>query len=532
MANPASVAYASVMGDRLGRYVVVKHLATGGMADVLLGRSEGIEGFARHVVLKRIRPEHARDQRFIRMFLDEARVAANLHHQHIVQVHDVGEAAGEYFIAMEYLHGEDVRVLLTTAAKQRTHVPLGIAVAVVSAAAAGLHYAHERRGSDRRSLGIVHRDVSPSNLLVGHDGSVKIVDFGIAKASMSQDTQSGTLKGKLSYMSPEQCKGGAVDCRSDVYALGVVLYELATTTRLFRGDNDYLLMEQIVHGRITAPHVRRPDLSRELSAIIMRALATDVDRRYATADELRAALDQFASRAGITASPSTIAAYMREQFGDRPEPWAPVGEPATEPAREPGFDASQRQTSARVVPVAATAPEPVRAPLQILAPPTDSKLGWESQKRAHARRGVTASTLAIACTSMLVVLSVAGWRIGTRGGAPGAASAPLVVEPATPVLRVTPLDPPAPAQLDAAVIAQVAASHRRELALCKAGEASRGEVTVRFAVDAAGRISQRPVTTATASAKAVACVVRAMATWQWAAPGPAGAQGSYTLSFP
>ena len=149
------------MGARLGRYVVLKHLASGGMADVLLGRADGHSGFERHVVLKRIRADHAGDQRFIRMFLDEARVAANLHHQHVVQVHDVGETGGEYFIAMEYIHGEDVRTILSAALRSRQHVPLGYAIAIVSAAAAGLHYAHERRGPDKRPLGIVHRDISP-----------------------------------------------------------------------------------------------------------------------------------------------------------------------------------------------------------------------------------------------------------------------------------------------------------------------------------------------------------------------------------
>src|SRR3954462_1870911 len=141
------------MAARLGRYQVLKHLASGGMADVLLGRTDGIEGFERHVVLKRIKPEHAQDLRFIRMFLDEARVAANLHHQHIVQVHDICESGGEYFMTMEYLHGEDVRTMLSNASKTRAHVPLGHAIAIVSAAAAGLHYAHERRGADRQSLG-------------------------------------------------------------------------------------------------------------------------------------------------------------------------------------------------------------------------------------------------------------------------------------------------------------------------------------------------------------------------------------------
>src|SRR5262245_46794310 len=309
------------MVARLGRYTVLKHLASGGMADVLLGRTDGIEGFERHVVLKRIRPQYAKDDRFIEMFLDEARVAASLHHQHIVQVHDIGESDGEFFIAMEYLHGEDVRTILSKASRTRAHVPLGYAIAIVSAAAAGLHYAHERRGVDKRPIGIVHRDISPSNILVGYDGSIKIVDFGIAKASRRHDTRSGSLKGKVSYMSPEQCQSSDVDRRSDVYSLGVVLYELATTTRLFRGDNDYLVMDQIVNGRVSLPQVRRPDLPNELSAIIMRAIAPDPERRYFTAEEFRVALEQFAARARLTASTAAIGAYLRKQFGERPEPW-------------------------------------------------------------------------------------------------------------------------------------------------------------------------------------------------------------------
>src|SRR5450432_3178125 len=202
------------------------------MADVLLGRADGsdskIAGFERHVVVKRIKSEHAKDKRFIPMFLHEARLAATLHHQNVVQVHDIGEAHGEYFFAMEYLHGEDLRKILGSVSKAKTHIPLANVIAIVSAAAAGLHYAHERRGSDKKKLDIVHRDVSPSNIIVGYDGSVKVVDFGIAKARMrAENTRTGTLKGKVSYMSPEQCKGAsAVDRRSDVYSLGVVLYEL------------------------------------------------------------------------------------------------------------------------------------------------------------------------------------------------------------------------------------------------------------------------------------------------------------------
>jgi serine/threonine protein kinase len=465
------------MGIRLGRYAVLKHLASGGMADVLLARSDGIEGFERHVVLKRIRPEHARDQRFIRMFLDEARVAATLHHQHIVQVHDIGEAAGEYFIAMEYLHGEDVRTVLSAASKTRVHTPLGIAISVVSAAAAGLHYAHERTGSDMRPLGIVHRDVSPSNILVGYDGSIKVVDFGIAKAAMREETRSGSLKGKLSYMSPEQCKGDSVDRRSDVYALGVVLYELATTTRLFKNDNDYVVMEQIVNGRITLPRVRRPDLPRELSDIIMQALAPDRDRRYASADELRVALDHFAARSGMVTSTSEIAAYMRKQFGERPEPWIGLTEEqstaldniptmigALEPAASwtelPASSShhSMRRSAAIPLPsdptaliakdrrleAAAQRATPITRPSMQL--PTDVKLGWESQPLPPARGVPSWSKIAMIGAPLLLLATIGTWRLAgsSPSSAPTQIAAAAVMAPppaAVPAAPVIARDP-------------------------------------------------------------------------------------------
>jgi len=337
--------------EQLGRYTVLQHLASGGMADVLLARADGIEGFERHVVLKRIRPEFAKDKLFIRMFLDEARIAATLHHQAVVQVHDIGEVDGEYFFAMEYIHGEDVRRILQEAALQHTYLPFGMAVAIASGVAAGLHYAHERRGADKQPLGIVHRDVSLSNILVGYDGSVKVVDFGIAKAAMrTTETRSGNLKGKVSYMSPEQCRGGTLDRRSDIYSLGVVLYELVTTSRLFKGS-DYDMMSAIVHGDVPPPQTRRADVPDALARIIERALAADPVDRFQTAADMRAALEQFARHENLATSPADLAAYMLETFGERLEPWleprtdsdAPaLGEAAGE---QPTGSGGQRATS-------------------------------------------------------------------------------------------------------------------------------------------------------------------------------------------
>jgi serine/threonine-protein kinase len=309
---------------KLGRYQVVRHLASGGMAEVLLARASGLEGFTRHVVIKRIRPGQAKDQSFVQMFLNEARLAAQLHHQNIVQVHDIGQEGNEYFFAMEYVHGEDLRHLLTQVTKLKQKVPIEHVVSIVSAAAAALHHAHEQRGADRTPLGIVHRDVTPANILVSYDGHVKVVDFGIAKAAARthEATQAGTLKGKASYMSPEQCTGNApVDRRSDVFALGIVLYELATARRLFKGENDFLTMSAIVGGKVPPATNHRHDLPDALDAIIMKALSLEPANRYQTAEAMREALEQFAVRSQLHTTASSLATYMKTVFGERPEPW-------------------------------------------------------------------------------------------------------------------------------------------------------------------------------------------------------------------
>jgi serine/threonine protein kinase len=307
----------------LGRYEVLKHLASGGMADVLIARATGIENFERHVVIKQIRAEQARDQAYVTMFLNEARLAASLHHANIVQVHDVGQEAGEYFFAMEYVHGEDLRSLLTLLASKKLVMPIEHVVTIVTSAAAGLHYAHELRGQDRKPLGIVHRDVSPANILVGYDGNVKLVDFGIAKASsrVSIETNSGTLKGKVAYMAPEQCIGMPVDRRSDVFALGIVLYELVTVRRLFKAETDFLTMAMITAGEIPKPSTIRPDLPAELEGIILKALSMTPEDRFQTAEEMRLALEEFAGHANLRTSTTMLGDFLVKQFGRRTEPW-------------------------------------------------------------------------------------------------------------------------------------------------------------------------------------------------------------------
>jgi serine/threonine protein kinase len=327
-------------GAMLGRYQVLSHVAAGGMAEIYLARAVGLEGFERYVVVKCIKPEHARDERFVKMFIDEARVSAHLHHQNIAQVYDIGQEGGAYYFAMEYLHGENVREVLHRVATARGEVPLDHALTIVCGAAAGLHYAHEKRAGDGQPLGIVHRDVSPSNIVVTFDGAVKVVDFGIAKAAMRMtETQSGNLKGKIAYMSPEQCRGTAVDRRSDVFALGIVLYELTTVTRLFRGASDYVMMNKIVTGDIEPPSARRAGYPPLLEAIVMRALANKPEDRYASAAEMRDDLVAFAKGAGVSLSTIGLERYVRELFGERPEPWANQPTPTPTPSGDETADA-------------------------------------------------------------------------------------------------------------------------------------------------------------------------------------------------
>ena len=326
---------------QLGRYEILQRLARGSVADVLLARASGLEGFARHVVIKQIRPEHASDTRFVTAFLDEARIGASLHHQNIVQVFDIDQVGGSPYFAMEYVHGEDVRRVLAKVCAMGKLVPIEIVVAIGAAAAAGLHYAHEHHGPDRKPLHLVHRDVSPSNILIGYDGSVKLVDFGLAKPALrGSKTRTGALC-KAPYMSPELAMGKSVDRRSDLFVLGTVLYELATARRLFKGDNDYLTMAMIVEGDVPPPSSLRPDLPAALDQIIMRALAKDPGARFQTAYDLRSALESFAIEHELRTSARAVADYLASLFGHRPEPWQDKDAPA-EPSDEADvdFDAS------------------------------------------------------------------------------------------------------------------------------------------------------------------------------------------------
>ena len=322
--------------DRLGKYELVHHLASGGMASVYLARVSGPGGFERHVVLKTLRATNAADSTLVPMFLDEARLVASLHHQHIAQVFDVGSDGDTYYLAMEYLHGETLRQVIDTAVEHQRAVPLAFGVTVLCAAAAGLHHAHERRTTSGLPLEIVHRDVTPSNVIVSYDGSIKLIDFGIAKAAeRATITRDGFIKGKVGYMAPEQIKGYPVDRRSDVFALGVLAYELMTLRRAFTGASQFDTLERTVHSDLLPPTAVIPDFPQELEDVIMTALEIDPDDRYPNADVFRRDLERVAQRLNLQVGEPIVLDVLDKLFGFRPEPWLVSHEVERDPETTP-----------------------------------------------------------------------------------------------------------------------------------------------------------------------------------------------------
>ena len=308
--------------EKLGRYTLLGKLARGGMAELFLAKSEGIEGFEKIVVLKRILPSFAEDEEFIGLFLSEARLAAQLDHANIVHVHDIGRDGSDFFFTMEYLHGHDVRRLLTEARRRGRPLPLQFVLSIVTGAAAGLHYAHEQVDFSGRPLDIVHRDVSPSNIIVTYSGHVKVLDFGIAKAvALSQASRSSSLKGKVAYMSPEQCKGASIDRRSDVYALGLVMQELLTNRPVF-GELEHIeALHAVAAGKVPPIETLWPECPDDLRTILAKALQADPNDRYDSARALQRDLERFAHAHRLMLSSTELAEFLEAVFGSKRLPW-------------------------------------------------------------------------------------------------------------------------------------------------------------------------------------------------------------------
>ncbi|MEW5848088.1 MAG: protein kinase [Myxococcota bacterium] len=298
-----------------GKYELLRKIATGGMAEVFLARQTGFRGFEKLVVIKRILPHLAQNEAFVKMFLDEARTAADLRHPNVVSVYEIHEDKGTYFISMEFLHGQDVRRILRRASEASEPVPLGHALQIVMDAASGLHYAHAKTDLNGRALDIVHRDISPQNILVTYDGSTKILDFGVAKAaSQTFETASGVLKGKYSYMSPEQASGEPVDHRTDQFALGIVAYELTTMKRLFYRNSDVMTLHAVMECEVPPPSSVVSGYPPALERILMKALSRKAHDRFGNCQELVLALEEYLAHQGVVHSPARVGQYMRTLF--------------------------------------------------------------------------------------------------------------------------------------------------------------------------------------------------------------------------
>ncbi len=303
---------------RLGRYELLGQLATGGMAEIHLARLAGEAGFEKIVVVKRLLPELVASKAFVAMFLDEGKLVARLDHPNVCEVHELGREGAEYFLVMPYLDGVPVSDFVARPRENDAAsriAQLRVAAGIVAQACAGLHHAHELRGADGAPLGLVHRDVSPSNLFVTTAGVVKVLDFGVAKVRGAAETEAGTIKGKTQYMAPEQLLGESLDRRCDVFALGIVLFELATHSRLFKRSSDYLAARAILEEPIPRADAVDPAVPPALADVIARALARGTTERYADARELSRALEAALAPHGGVAGASAIADALADWHG-------------------------------------------------------------------------------------------------------------------------------------------------------------------------------------------------------------------------
>ncbi len=298
-----------------GKYLLLDRVSVGGMAEVFKAKSYGVEGFEKIIAIKRILPTMGEDRDFIKMFIDEAKIAGQLAHANICQIFELGRIDGSHFIAMEYIWGKDLLQIQNRLRKNKVQMPVPMACFAIAKVLEGLDYAHRKRDPLGRPLEIVHRDCSPQNVLVSYEGEVKVIDFGIAKAtSRNSRTMAGVLKGKFGYMSPEQVRGLPLDRRSDIFAIGTMLYECMTGERLFQGETDFSTLEKVRNVDIQAPRAINPNIPEAIEKVILKALAKDVDDRYQWCSEMLADLQQFLMAQDVVFTAKTLSGWLKEQF--------------------------------------------------------------------------------------------------------------------------------------------------------------------------------------------------------------------------
>ena len=336
-------------GEPYGKYQLLEKLATGGMAEVFRAVSTSIGGFQKLVALKRILPHLSTDGEFVSLFIDEAKLTVSLSHGNIVQVFDFGRIENNYFLAMELVDGRDMTQLLIKQSQRRQTVPLEVALFILIETLRGLEYAHTRQSRDGEPLGVVHRDVSPHNVLVSYDGEVKITDFGIAKARTKVSlTRPGVVLGKFAYMSPEQARGREIDARSDVYSAGVTLYETLTGRRLFYSEDPAQILAKVRNPNVPPPSRYNPSLPPQVDRLVLKALAIEVEDRFQSARELSGALETELGRVAPGFNDAHLAAYMKELFQDEVGP-SRFAMAASRPLEKP---------TERLAPAAFSAPAP------------------------------------------------------------------------------------------------------------------------------------------------------------------------------
>lgn len=300
---------------QFGKYLLMEKIATGGMAELYRAKMTGIQGFEKLIAIKRILPHLSADENLVNAFIDEAKLAAFLHHQNIVQIYNFGIMEDSYFIAMEFLFGKDLRFIMQKSMSRKRPLGLDHALYIASRICAGLDYAHNLKDFHGNSLNIIHRDIGPHNIFITYDGQVKIIDFGIAKAAnQNSTTQMGSIKGKVAYMSPEQALGKGIDHRSDLFSIGIVLYEMVTNTQVFSGDT-FEAYAKVREAAYEPPEKVKKDLPPSVCRILHKALAKEPSRRYQSGDTMLTDIEQCMSECAFQPSDRTLAQYMKRLFG-------------------------------------------------------------------------------------------------------------------------------------------------------------------------------------------------------------------------
>ena len=406
---------------RFGRYILLDRIGMGGMAEVFRAVMPGAEGFKRTFVVKRIVSQLCQSQTFVEMFVREARIGALLNHPNIAQVFDFGSVDGEYFLAMEYIRGADILAMMRRLRDTKQRLPIPIAVFVAHQVASGLAYAHGLRGADGETLNLIHRDVTPSNIMCLRTGGVKLLDFGIAKTvdeAGVESTEKGEFRGKLAYMAPERVRDQPFDARSDLYSLGVVLWELLTGRRLFRGATDVETFKNVLEMDVPAPSTLRPEVPATLDAVVARALARDPDERFGSAQALLDALEPILAETRYQSR--MVSELLDELYGTgvhssqialacvTPELMASVSE---------GSSGSSRRRAESNPPTAATS--------SLAFAPTPA-LG------AHRRRVRLGWSAAVASAAIAATIAL----IATRGGDGRSRAATVTLVPATSIPAV------------------------------------------------------------------------------------------------